>query len=55
MLALDDRQLVCIVDAAAVLPVDKRSVFLRVCRFSDADLDDAIRLSLRGLIQESAA
>jgi hypothetical protein len=44
-------------------PVEKRSVFLeRVAaqlqlrgRFTDLDFDDAARLALRGLIQESAA
>jgi hypothetical protein len=45
------------------LPVEKRSVFLeRVAArlqllgsFTDRDFDDAVRLALRRLIQESAA
>jgi hypothetical protein len=46
------------------LPVEKRGVFLervvawlqlRGCRFADVDLDDAVRLALRGLIQDFAA
>jgi hypothetical protein len=47
----------------ADFPVEKRSAFLeRVAArlqmlgsFTDRDFDDAVRLALRGLIQESAA
>jgi hypothetical protein len=63
MLALSDGQLAIVVIAARGLPVEKRSVFLeRVAArlqlrgsFTDLDFDDAVRLALRGLIQESAA
>jgi hypothetical protein len=63
MLALSDDQLAVVMTAASGLPVEKRSVFLeRVAArlqllgsFTDLDLDDAVRLALRGLIQESAA
>jgi hypothetical protein len=63
MLALSDDQLTIVMTAARGLPVDKRSVFLeRVAarlqlrgRFTDRDFDDAVRLALRHLIQESAA
>ncbi len=49
--------------AARGLPVEKRSVFLqRVAaklrlrgNFTDLNFDDAVRLALRGLVQESAA
>jgi hypothetical protein len=52
-----------VMTGARSLPVDKRSVFLeRVAarlqlrgRFTNLDFDDAVRLALRGLIQESAA
>jgi hypothetical protein len=65
MFALTDDQLRIVMTAASSLPVEKRSVFLkRVAarlrlrgqpNFTDADLDRAIRLALKGLIQESAA
>jgi hypothetical protein len=63
MLALSDGQLTIVMTAARGLPVEKRSVFLeRVAArlqllgsFTDRDFDDAVRLALRGLIQESAA
>jgi hypothetical protein len=63
MLALSDDQLAVVMTAASGLPVEKRSAFLeRVAArlqllgsFTDLDLDDAVRLALRGLIQESAA
>jgi hypothetical protein len=46
------------------LPVEKRGIFLgrlfakvqfHGCRFTTADLDDAVRLALKGLVQKSAA
>jgi hypothetical protein len=56
-------QLAVVMTAARNLPIEKRSVFLeRVAArlqlrgsFTDLDFDDAVRLALRGLIQESAA
>jgi hypothetical protein len=63
MLALSDTQLAIVMTAAGGLAVEKRALFLeRVAarlqlhgRFTDADLDDAVRTALSGLIQESAA
>jgi hypothetical protein len=63
MLALSDHQLAVVMTAAGGLAVEKRSVFLeRVAArlrlrgsFTDLDLDDAVRVALRGLIQEPAA
>ena len=61
---LSDSQLLAVWTAAEGLPVQKRGVFLerviarlQLCgsRFTDVDLDDAVRLALRGLIQNSAA
>jgi hypothetical protein len=46
------------------LPIEKRGIFLvrfvaqlklRGSRFTTADLDEAVRLALKGLIQKSAA
>jgi hypothetical protein len=64
MFALSDSQLRTIWNAVDGLPAQKRGVYLermiawlqfRDGRFVDRDLDDAVRLALRGLIQESAA
>ena len=64
MFALSDNQLKAVMIAAGPLSPEKRSVFLeRIAarlqllggRFSDADLDAAVGLALRGLIQDSAA
>jgi len=63
MLALSDSQLRAIWAAAAGLPIEKRGVFLvrfvaqlqLRSHFTTADLDDAVRLALKGLIQKSAA
>ena len=64
MFALSDSQLRTVWNTADGLPAEKRGVFLermvawlqfRDGRFIDRDLDDAVRLALRGLIQESAA
>ena len=50
--------------AVDCLPVEKRGIFLgrlfaqlqfRGCRFTTADLDDVVRLALKGPIQKSAA
>jgi hypothetical protein len=62
MLALTDAQLAIVMTAAGGLPVEKRSLFLeRVAarltldgRFTDTDLDDAVRVALHGLAQNSA-
>jgi hypothetical protein len=64
MFALSDSQLGTIWNAADGLPAKKRGIFLerivawlqfRDGRFIDRDFEDAVRLALRGLIQESAA
>ena len=64
MFALSDSQLRAIWDAADGLPTKQRGIFLerivawlqfRDGRFIERDFDDAMRLALRGLIQESAA
>jgi hypothetical protein len=63
MLALSDTQLAVVMTAAGGLAVEKRTLFLErvaarltLCgRFTDADLDHAVRMALSGLIQESAA
>jgi hypothetical protein len=63
MLALSDEQLQTVMIAAGPLPPEKRGVFLervaarlrlRGHRFTDADLDRAIRSALQGLIQSAA-
>ena len=63
MFALSDDQLALVMNAAGSLPVEKRSTFLervaaklrpRGPRFTDADLDAAIRAALTGLIQSAA-
>jgi hypothetical protein len=64
MLALSDSQLRTIWNAVDGLPAEKRGIYLerivawlqfRDGRFIERDLDDAVRLALRGLIHESAA
>jgi hypothetical protein len=64
MIAFTDSQLRAIWIAADRVPFEKRGIFLermvawrqfRGGRFIDRDLDDAVRLALRGLIHESAA
>ena len=64
MVALSDSQLRTVWNAADGLPAEKRGVFLerlvawlqfRDGRFMERDLDDAVRLALRGLIHGSAA
>ena len=64
MLALSDSQLWAVWAAADGLPLEKRGIFLgrlvaqlqlRGSRFTNADLDDAVRLALKSLIQKSAA
>jgi alkylhydroperoxidase family enzyme len=63
MLAFTDSQLRTVWAAADRVSVEKRGVFLeRVFArlqlhhgFTDADLDDAVRSALNGLIQQSAA
>jgi hypothetical protein len=64
MLALSDSQLRALWEAAASLPIEKRGIFLgrviaqlqlRGSHFTTVDIDDAMRLALKGLIQKSAA
>jgi hypothetical protein len=63
MVALSDNQLSALITAAGKLPVEKRHVFLRrvvarlslIVRFTAPEFDDAVRLALRGLIQEKSA
>ena len=62
MLAFTDSQLRTVWVAANSVPVEKRGVFLErvVGRlqlqrgFTDADLDDAVRAALTGLVQSAA-
>jgi len=62
MVAFTDSQLRTVWDAADRVPVEKRRVFLErvVARlqrqrgFTNADLDDAVRAALAGLIQSAA-
>jgi hypothetical protein len=62
MLALTDSQLRAIWAAADRVPIEKRGVFIerviarlqRQRGFSDADLDDAVRAALAGLIRSAA-
>jgi hypothetical protein len=63
MLALSDSQLAAVMTAAGKLPAEKRGAFLEriVARlsltpcFTAVEFDDAVRLALRGLIQERSA
>jgi hypothetical protein len=64
MYALSDSQLRTICNAADGLPAEKRGTYLerivawlqfRDGRFIDRDLDEAVRLALRGLVHQSAA
>jgi hypothetical protein len=64
MLALSDSQLRIVWAAADSLPVEKRGVFLerlvaqlqlRGSRVTTTDLEEVVRLALRGLVQQSAA
>ena len=60
MISLSDMQLKTVMTAAGGLPPEKRDTFLRRIgdhfqrngrRFTDADLDRAVRQALRGLVQ----
>jgi hypothetical protein len=63
MLALSDNQLAAVMTAVGKLPTEKRGVFLErvvarlglLPRFTAAEFADAVRLALRGLIQEKSA
>ena len=64
MLALSDKQLAVVMTTADKLPVEKRGTFLhRVVarlqlhgpRFTTTDFENAVRIALSGLIQNSAA
>ena len=63
-LGLRGAQLAAVMAAASDLPTEKRTVFLqriasrlrlRGRRFSDDDLDKAIRIALKGLVHQPAA
>jgi hypothetical protein len=64
-LALTDDQLQIVMVAASSLPVEKRCLFLEriaarlrligIARFNDTELDDAVHVALRGLLQAPAA
>ena len=62
MVALTDSQLRAVWAAADRVPLEKRRVFVErvVARlqmhrgFTEADLDDAVRAALRGLVQSAA-
>jgi hypothetical protein len=63
MLAFTDSQLRAVWAVADRVPFEKRGIFIErvIARlqlqhgFTDADLDDAVRSALNGLIQQSAA
>jgi hypothetical protein len=64
MFVLNDAQLATVMTTAGALPAEKRMTFieriaarlrLRGSRFTDADLDTAIRTALQGLIHNSVA
>ena len=65
MLGLTDNQLRVVMDAAHMVPVEKRDLYLqRIAtmltvrgrgHFNDADVADVARLALCGLIQQPAA
>ena len=62
MVAFTDSQLRAVWAAADRVPFERRGVFLErivarlrlQCGFTDADLDDAVRAALTGLIQSVA-
>ena len=65
MLGLTDTQLAAVMDAARLLPVEKRSIYLqRIAamltvrgrgHFNDSDVTDVAKLALTGLAQQPAA
>ena len=64
MLGLTDTQLASVMDAARILPVEKRDLYLRRIasmltirgygRFTDTDVADVAQLALCGLVQRTA-
>ena len=62
MVAFTDSQLRTVWAAADSVPVEKRRLFIervvarlqRQSGFTDADLDDAVRAALQGLVQSAA-
>ena len=62
MVSLSDPQLKTVMDAAAALAPERRSVFLERCgamlrmrrRFTDGDVADVAQLALCGLVQQTA-
>ena len=63
MIALTDNQLKIVTDAARMVPVERRDIFLQRVgamlrmrgRFTDADVSDVAKLALTGLAQQPAA
>ena len=65
MLGLTDNQLQIVTNAARILPVEKRDLYLQRLaamltlrgggRFTDADVADVARLAMAGLVQTSTA
>jgi hypothetical protein len=62
MVSLTDSQLAIVTDAARMVPVERRDIFLQRCgamlklrgRFTDDDVSDVAQLALAGLIQTAA-
>ena len=64
MIGLTDNQLKIVMDAARLVPVEKRDIFLqRIAamlalrgrgRFTDTDVADVAQLAMAGLIQQAA-
>jgi hypothetical protein len=63
MVSLTDSQLAIVTDAARIVPVERRSVFLERTaamlrmrgNFTDGDIADVVKLALTGLAQQPAA
>jgi hypothetical protein len=65
MIALTDSQLRIVMDAARMLPIEKRDLYLRRIaamltlrgrgHFNDADVTNVAQLALRGLMQQAAS
>ena len=63
MVSLTDSQLAIVTDAARMVPVERREIFLQRCgamlrmrgRFTDANVSDVARLAMAGLGQQPAA
>ena len=62
MMGLTDSQLAAVMDAARILPVEKRDIYLQRMltmrgrgHFNDADVSDVAKLALTGLAHQPAA